>query len=140
MPKALRAQAGGRCIGKAHAGVAGALPGGVGIGRRAGRLAQPGHDRVQAPGVQVHGAFQPVAAVVAGAAGDPHAARVRADGQRQPRHGQAGALHQRVRGQCGRSGLLDAAGGGGVVQRGGALGGDGRRHGAAIVHAPSARF
>ena len=43
------------------------------------------------------GRDQPVAAVVAGPAGDPDAPRMRRHGQRQARDGQAGALHQRVR-------------------------------------------
>ena len=59
-----------------------------------------------------------VAAVVAGAAGNPDSARVGCQRQRQPRRGQAGALHQGVGWQARLGRRLDVARGGDVEQRG----------------------
>ena len=71
--------------------------------------AEPGEHRLLAPALQVHGGFQPVAAVVAGAAGDPDALGVRRQGERQLRHGQPGAGNQAVSGQGGLCRLLHGA-------------------------------
>ena len=111
----------GRFVGEGDLRRARALQRGAGVGRQAILVAQPRHHGVHAPLAQVQGGFQPVAAVVAGAAGDPDRARMRRQCQRQPRRGQAGALHQRVRRQRGLGRGLDAARGGQVEQRGGAV-------------------
>jgi hypothetical protein len=70
------------------------------------------------------GRLEAVAAVVARPAGHPDRAGVRRDRHREPCHRQSGAPHQRVGGQGGRAGLLDAARGGEVEQVGGGGGGD----------------
>ena len=98
-----------RLAGKVHAGVQRALPGLARVGGQRGRCAQPGDDDRMAGAVQQHGCLQPVAAVVAAAAGDPDAARMWRQGQRQARRGAAGALHQGVLGQGRGRGGLDAA-------------------------------
>jgi hypothetical protein len=120
-------------IGKPHPRVAGPLQRRARVRRQPCLLAQPGHHRAQAPVLQVHGRLQPVAPVVARAAGDPHGARVRCQCQRQPRRGQAGALHQGVRGQGGLRRRLDAPGGGQVEQRDGAIQRQQVRHGSLCV-------
>ena len=131
---------------QAQQGVDGEVGGGQGVGRfslqhhagllRTGQrstgiggcrlcVAEPGHPHCFAPAVQVQGSLQPVAAVVAGAAGHPDGACMGRHRQRQPRHGQAGALHQGVLWQAVQGEPFDLAAGLGVPQRPGLGGVDG---------------
>ncbi len=87
------------------------------VGTQAGLVGQQLHAHVAAEPMQVRGRHQPVAAVVAGPGGDPHAARVRRERHREPGGGLAGATHQRMRLAAGQRRGLDAARRGHVVQR-----------------------
>ena len=120
----LRAQPGRRLIRKEHASGARALQRAARIGRQALFFAQPAHHRAHAPGVQMHGGFQPVAAVIARAASQPDHARMRRQRQRQPRGSQPRALHERVRRKDLHGRMLHPARGSHAVKRQRSLAGD----------------
>ena len=127
----LWAQCGG-VFDQRNAGLLCALPRLACIGRAVFRITQPGHGHVHALAVQVHGGLQAIAAVVAGATGNPDGARVRCQRPGQLRHSQARALHQGVRGQRGSSVVLDALGGRRIKQRVRPMWGD-ALHGVPVV-------
>ena len=64
----------------------------------------------------MHCGFKAVSAIVACAAGNPNALRMRRNGHGQLCAGQTGALHQGVRGQCALGLLFKASCGGDIVQ------------------------
>ena len=88
-----RPQVARRLVGKGHRCGTRPFERGARVIRQGGFAAQPGHDGVAAPALQVHGRFEAIAAVVAGPAGHPHGARVGPDRQRQLRHREPSALH-----------------------------------------------
>jgi hypothetical protein len=63
-------------------------------------VAKPSHQRLLSPTLQVHGGFQPIAAVVTRAARHPETLAVRGYCQCQLRHRQTCAPHQGVRWQA----------------------------------------
>jgi hypothetical protein len=104
-----------------HAGLLRLLQCVGGVGRPPAVVAPQRHLHPPAQCMQVPRSHQAVAAVVAGAAGHPHAACAWRDGHRQPGHGQAGAGHQRMRCSGGQRRLLDGPAGRTAVQRPAAL-------------------
>lgn len=114
----------GRLRSEGHARVASSLQRGLRIGGQAGLVTREADNGLEPALPQLCGRLETVAAVVARPAGHPDRARMRRDRHREPCHRQPGAPHQRVGGQGGRGGLLDAARGGEVEQVGCGGGGD----------------
>ena len=88
----------------------------AGIGGQGFWLLQQGRQHLLALCLQPGAGLQPVAPVVPRPAGNPDRLRMRCHGQRHARHGQAGALHQRMCRQQRHVMLLHPPGGRNVMQ------------------------
>ena len=106
-----------RTVQKAHAGLLGGQPCGVGVAAAALRIPQPVHAGGVTCSLEGGGRLQPVSAVVACAAGQPDLAGVGGNGAPQLGQRRTCALHQAGAGRSIQCVGFNQAGGGRVIQR-----------------------